>query len=272
VPQRTLPATILAFSLSISALPIAVLSVPITAAAQWPRYTSKKAPRKADGSVDLSAPAPRTPQGKPDFSGLWEQYAEVDMPKYLLNLAADLKPDDLQMEPWAVALMRERQANNSVDHPGGRCLPSGVPEKDAVPAPFKFIQTDDLIAILYESRTIYRQILMDGRPLPTNAEPTWQGYSVGHWDGDALVVDTRGFHENGWLDMAGHPASDQLHVVERFTRPTYGSMNIDITIDDAKTYKKPWTVHQRAHIMPSDELMEHICEENNRDAAHLVGK
>lgn len=256
-----------------AAFVLALLAASSPMHAQWPPSVAKRVPRTSDGKVDLKAPAPKTPQGKIDFSGLWEQYSEAEMPKYLLNLAADLKPQDVPMQPWAAALMKARQENNSVDHPGGHCLPSGIPEKEAVPAPFKFIQTEDLIAALYESRTIYRQIFIDGRSLPpASAEPTWQGYSVGHFEGDTLVVDTRGFKENGWLDMAGHPASDQLHVIERFTRPNYGTLNIDITIDDPKTYTKQWSVHEKAHLLPSDELMEHICEENNRDAAHLVGK
>lgn len=250
-----------------------VILLPLLAHAQWPHSVSKRTPRKPDGSVDLSAPAPRTAQGKPDLSGLWEQYSEAQMPKYLLNLAADMKPGDVPLQPWAAALVRQRQENNSVDHPGARCLPSGIPEKDAVPAPFKIIQTDDLIAVLYESRTIFRQIFIDGRALPSaDAQPTWQGYSVGHWDGDTMVVDTRGFRDTSWLDMFGHPGTGQLHVIERFTRRNFGSLSIDITIDDPKAYTKPWSVHESAHLLPDDELMEHICEENNRDPAHLVGK
>ena len=249
-----------------------VLTLGLPVWAQWAPYVSKKAPRTPDGKVDMNAPVPRNAQGKPDLSGLWEQYAETQMPKYLLNLAADMKPEDVPLTPWAAALLKQRTETNSVDHPGARCLPSGIPEKDAVPAPFKIIQTDDLIAILYESRVIFRQIFTDGRPLPTDPQPAWQGYSVGRWDGDTMVVDTRGFKDDGWLDMAGHPASSQLHVTERFTRKNFGSMSIDITIEDPKAYTKPWTVHETAHLRPSDEIIEHVCEENNRDPAHMVGK
>lgn len=255
-----------------AALVLSFLIAPLVQA-QWPHSIPKRTPRKPDGTVDLAAPTPRAPNGKPDLSGLWEQYNEAQMPKYLINLAADLKPGDAPLQPWAAELMRERQARNSVDHPGGHCLPSGIPEKDAVPAPFKFVQTEDLLLILYESRTIFRQVFTDGRSLPSgDAVETWQGYSVGHWDGDTLVVETRGFHDQGWLDMAGHPFSDKLQVIERFTRKNFGSMTIDITIDDPKAYTKPWSIHEAAHLLPDDELMEHICQENNRDAAHLVGK
>ena len=240
--------------------------------AQWAPLGSKKLPHTADGKVDLAAPAPRTAAGKPDLSGVWEQYGEFDRPKYLIDITADLKPGELPIQLWAAAVLRQRQETNSKDHPGARCLPSGIPEKDAVPAPFKILQMEDLIVILYESRTIFRQIFMDGRPLPKDAEPAWQGYSVGHWEGDTLVVDTRGFKDDGWLDMAGHPATDQLHVIERFTRTNVGSLRMDITIDDPKAYSKPWTIHESAHLLAEGELIEHICEENNRDPVHMVGK
>lgn len=259
-------------SVSQAAAPILLLALGVTAHAQWPARVPKKTPRTADGKVDLNAPTPRTAQGTPDLTGLWEQYSENQMPKYLINLAADMKAGEVPLQPWAAELMRQRQANNSKDHPGARCLPSGIPEKEAVPAPFKILQMDDLIAILYESRTIFRQVFTDGRPIPADPQPAWQGYSVGKWDGDTMVVDTRGFRDEGWLDMAGHPASDQLHVIERFTRKNFGSMSIDITIDDPKAYTKSWSVHEAAHLLPDGELIEHICEENNRDPVHMVGK
>ena len=239
---------------------------------QWPPSVSRKAPRRADGKVDLAAPAPRTALNKPDLSGVWEQYGEGDMPKFLINLAADLKPDGAPLQPWAAALLKQRQASNSKDHPGARCLPSGIPEKDAVPAPFKILQLDDLIAILYESRTIFRQIFLDGRPFPLDPVPAWQSYSVGRWEGDTLIVETRGFRGDGWLDLGGLPATDQLRVIERFTRKNFGSLSMDITVDDPKTYTKPWTIHEAAHLLPDGELIEHICAENNRDPEHMVGK
>jgi hypothetical protein len=220
----------------------------------------------------MKAPAPRTPDGKPDLSGVWESSGEFEVPKYLLNIAADLKPGDVLFLPPAEALFKQRQANNSVDHPGGHCLPSGIPEKDAVPAPYKILQSPGLVVILYESRMIFRQIFTDGRPLPVDAQPTWQGYSIGRWDEDTFVVDTTGFNGKTWLDMAGHPATDALHVTERFTRRNFGQMDIQITIDDPKAYAKPWTVNESVRLLPDGEIMEHICEENNRDPEHLVGK
>jgi hypothetical protein len=220
----------------------------------------------------MNAPTPRTADGHPDLSGLWEIYSESDMPRLLINLAFDLKPGEVALLPWAEALFKERGANNSKDHPGARCLPSGIPEKDMVPAPHKIIQLPGLIVILYESRTIFRQIFTDGRPLPTDPNPAWQGYSIGHWAGHALVVETAGFQDKGWLDMAGHPNSDSLRVFERFTRRDLGHLDLQVTIDDPKTYAKPWTVNAKIHLLPTDELIEHICEENNKDPGHMVGK
>ena len=232
--------------------------------AQWPRQRSKLA-RTADGRVDLNAPVARTTDGRPDLSGIWEQYGEFEQPRYLLNIAADLKPEDVPLQPWARELVQQRRANNSAAHPGARCLPSGIPEKNAVPAPMKIVQSQDLVVILYESRTIFRQIFTDGRSLPpADAQPTWQGYSIGRWEKDSLVVETAGFNGLSWLDMSGHPATEALRVTERFTRRNVGRMDLQITIDDPKAYTKPWTVNQSLRLLPEDELIEHICEENNK--------
>jgi|SRR5581483_7847594 len=239
---------------------------------QWPRSVSRKLPRTPDGKVNLNAPTPRTADGHPDLSGLWEMYAETDFPKLLANLASDLKPGDVAFLPWAEALYKQREETNSKDHPGAQCLPSGIPEKDMVPAPYKIVQTPDLIVILYESRTIYRQIFTDGRALPKDPNPAWQGYSVGRWEGDTLVVESAGFNGKTWLDMAGHPATEALHVTERFTRRDVGHMDLQVTINDPKAYAKPWTVNAKIHLLPDDELIEHICEENNRAPGHMVGK
>jgi hypothetical protein len=256
-------------------LPIAISSFLLVTAhahAQWAPIPSKKLPRSADGKIDLSAPAPRTSDGKPDLSGVWEMYGDDDNPRLLLNLAADLKPDQVPFLPWAEKVYKERAASNGKDHPGAQCLPSGIPEKDTVPAPYKIVQTPDLIVILYESRTIFRQIFTDGRALPKDPNPAWQGYSVGRWDGNTLVVDSTGFKQDGWLDMIGHPATDALHVIERFTRRDFGHMDLQITIDDPKAYSRPWTVNAKVRLLPDEDLIEHICEENNRAPGHMVGK
>jgi len=239
------------------------------AQAQWDPYPWKNMPRKADGTVDLNAPARRTTDGKPDLSGFWMPREAV---KYLLNLASDMKPADIPFQPWAAELYKERIDNNGKDHPGARCLPSGIPEKNNIPDGLKVVQTPDLLVFLYESRTIYRQVFLDGRPLPKNAQPTWMGYSVGKWDGDTLVIETIGQNGKTWLDMRGLPGTESLRVIERYSRPNTGVMNIDVTIDDPKAYTKPWNVRLTWRLVPDTDLIESICEENNRDPAHMVGK
>jgi hypothetical protein len=237
--------------------------------AQWDPYPSKNVPRTADGKVDLNAPARRSADGHPDLSGFWMPTVAV---KHLLNLAADLKPEDVPLKPWAKTLYDERIANNGKDHPGARCWPSGIPEKNNIPDGLKVVQTPDLILFLHESRTIYRQIFTDGRSLPRNAQPTWMGYSVGKWDGDTLVVDTIGQNGKTWLDMRGLPGTEALRVTERFSRPSIGHIDIDVTIDDSQAYTKPWTVKLSWSLLPDAELIESICEENNKDLPHMVGK
>jgi hypothetical protein len=226
--------------------------------AQW-RYPTAGIPRTADGKPDLSAPAPRTGDGTPDITGLWMPGAG-----YIGNLAKDIKPEDFPFQPWAAALYKERRANNSKDDPTASCIVGGVPRSDAVPYPFKIVQQPGMMVILYEAVHSYRQIFSDGRPLPKDPNPTWFGYSIGKWDGDSFVVQTSGFNEKGWLDNNGHPATELLHVTERFHRKDFGHMDIEITIDDAKAYTKPWTVTMPLTFRADDELMEYICDENNK--------
>ena len=245
------------------------LAMTVGASAQWDPYPWKRMPRTADGKVDLNAPAQRTPYGKPDLSGFWMPEPEV---KYLLNLAADIKPEDVPLTPWGRDIYNARIANNGKDHPGVSCLPSGIPEKDNIPDGLKLVQTEDLTLLLHESRTIYRQIFTDGRPLPKDPQPTWMGYSIGHWDKDTFVVETIGQNGKTWLDMRGLPGTETLRVTERFSRPKIGHMDIEVTIEDPKAYSKPWTVKLAWRLLPDAELIESICEENNRDPAHMVGK
>jgi len=237
--------------------------------AQWDPYPWRNMPRTPDGKVNMNAPPRRTADGKPDLSGFWMPTSPV---KYLLNLAADMKPEDIPLQPWARTLYQERIDNNGKDHPGVHCWPSGIPEKNNIPDGLKLVQTPDLTLLLHESRTIYRQIFTDGRPLPKNAQPTWMGYSVGKWEGDTFVVETIGQNGRTWLDMRGLPGTESLRVVERFTRPTIGHIDIDVTIDDPKAYTKPWSVRLGWTLVPDTDLIESICEENNKDLAHMVGK
>src|SRR5262245_6860873 len=237
--------------------------------AQWDSYPFKNVPRTKDGKVDLSARPPRAADGHIDLSGFW---MPTDRVKHLLNLAADLPPGSVPLQPWADALYKERIETNGKDHPGVRCWPSGIPEKLNIPDGLKVIQTPDVMIFLHESRTIYRQVFTDGRPLPKDPQPAWMGYSVGRWEGDSFIVDTIGQNGKTWLDMRGLPGTDALKVTERYTRPTVGHIDIDVTIDDQKAYTKPWSVKLSWSLQPDIELIESICEENNKDLPHMVGK
>jgi hypothetical protein len=245
------------------------LTLTVVASAQWDPYPWKRVPRTPDGKVDLNAPAQRTSYGKIDLSGFW---MPENPTKHLLNLAADLGPEGPPLTPWARDVYNQRIATEGKDHPGVSCLPSGIPEKDNIPDGLKFVQTEDLTLLLHESRTIYRQIFTDGRPLPKNAQPTWMGYSIGHWDKDTFIVDTIGQNGKTWLDMRGLPGTEALRITERFSRPKIGHMDIDVTIDDPQAYTKPWNVKLSWRLLPDTDLIESICEENNRDPAHMVGK
>jgi len=237
------------------------------AVAQWLNYPTAGIPRLPDGKPNRSAPAPRRPDGRPDLYGIWEP-----TPKYVRDLAADLKPGDVPMQPWAEALYKERLSGiHSREEPDANCLPQGVPKIDAAPAPYKFINMPNGVAVLYEAFTQWRQIFTDGRPLPQDPNPSWFGYSVGRWDGDTLVVETTGFNGKLWLDQVGHPSTEALHVTERFTRKNLGEMELRVTIDDPKAYTKPWTAVESLKLLVDSELLEFICHENNRDLPHLPG-
>lgn len=249
---------------------VAVLLIGVaSASAQWDPYPAKNVPRTPDGKVDLKAPARRTPYGKPDLSGFW---IPEPLTKYMINLASDMKPEEIPLKPAARALYNERIANNGKDHPGVSCLPSGIPEKDNIPDGLKVVQTEDLTIFLHDSRTIFRQIFTDGRKHPKNPQPTWMGYSIGHWEDDVFVVETIGQNGKTWLDMRGLPGTESLRVVERFSRPRIGHMDIEVTIDDPEAYTRPWKVNMGWTLIPDTDLIESICEENNKDPVHMVGK
>ncbi len=192
--------------------------------------------------------------------------------KYLQDIAADMKPGDVPYQPWAQTEFDARQGGaRGKDDPAARCLP-GMPKLDALPYPFKIVETPGAVVILFEGFTIYRQIFTDGRALPKDPQPAWLGYSVGKWDGDTFVVDTIGINGSTWLDNAGRPHSDALHLIERFQRHDFGHMDILLTIDDPKAYTRPWTVKEDLRMLPDTELLEYICGENNKDYEHLTGK
>ncbi len=237
--------------------------------AQWLKVPDKSIPRTKDGKPNLAAPAPRKPDGKPDLAGVWI----VPGPKYLQNLAADLKPGEVPMQPWAAALTKDRSSGaHAAEESDANCLPQGVPKINVTPVPFKIIQNPDEVIVLYEAFGIYRQVFMDGRELPKDPNPTWMRYSVGKGDGNALVIDTSGFNGRTWLDQLGHPATEALHVTERVSRPDFGHLKIEVTIDDPKAYTKPWTVTEGMQLLPDTDLLEFVCNENNRDIPHLLNK
>jgi hypothetical protein len=241
-----------------------LLSGPLSA--QWLTYPTPGIPRLPDGKPNLAAPAPKTPDGKPDLSGVW-----MTRGGYTVNIAKDMKPDEVPFQPWAEALYKHRLSNNGKEDPQGRCVLSGVPRENVVPYPFKILNTNGMIVILYEALHSYRQIFMDGRPLPKDPNPTWMGYSVGHWDSDTLVIESKGFVDNNWLDNSGHPGTEAMHLTERFRRRDFGHIDVQITIDDPKAYTKPWNVNLQ-FTLTDTELIEYVCDENEKDFEHLVGK
>jgi hypothetical protein len=243
----------------------AALFVAAPGFAQWLDFPMH-VPRLPDGKPNLSAPAPKRPDGKPDLSGVWETKFG-----YLGDLAKDYKPEDI-FQPWAAALYKHRTDTLSRDDPQARCVLSGVPREDNVPYPFKILHTDEGIVILYEALHSYRQIFMDGRQLPKDPNPTWMGYSIGHWDGDTLVVESSGFVGNNWLDNNGHPGTEALRLTERFHRRDFGHIDLALTIDDPKAYTKPWGAKLQLTLNPNTELIEYVCDENEKDVNHLVGK
>jgi len=251
--------------------------------AQWPPYPTPGVPKTPDGKPDLTAPAPRTADGKPDFSGNWIRgdgqlgpagggILAGPAPSFSIgppvttfrDVAANFK-GGLPLQPWAAELVKARGSDNSKDNPDAHCLPMGLMQFHNHGMPRKMIQTPGLIVIMYEANSGLRYIFTDGRPLPTNdPQPWWYGYSIGRWEADTLVVETTGFRDEGWLDIIGNPMTDAAKLTERFRRPNFGTLEIDVTIDDPKAYTRPWTVRVNQRILLDTELMEFICLENQK--------
>ena len=235
------------------------------ASAQWPNSPTPGIPRTPDGKPNLTAPAPRTPDGKPDLSGVWR----TKQTSYLFYVTSELKAADIL--PWAAAAYKQQADNYRKDSDGIACLPPGP--KAGISGgglPAKIVQTPGLVVILYEYQTIFRQIFTDGRTLPEDPNPTWMGYSVGHWEGDTLVVTTAGFNDRTTIDLAGHPHTDALRVTERFRRRDAGHIDLQVTLEDPKAYARAWTLPIELDLLADGDLIEYVCED--RDAPHLVGK
>ncbi len=265
----------------------------LCSSAQWLDYRAAGTPRKADGTPDLSAKAPRTSDGKPDLSGVWRtQLASTaenerlfgaavsdfavpgDDPrtfsKYFLDILSDFKPEDSPMLPGAAEILARNIEHKGTLSPTARCLPQGLPRADIFSyMPFKIIQTRSELAFLYEVDDTFRQIYLDGRKLPEDPQPAWLGYSVGTWEGDALVVDAAGFNDKSWLDGMGHPHSEQLQIHERFHRRDFGHMDLTVTVTDPKYYTKPITFQVTEVLIPDSDVLENVCNENERDQGHM---
>ena len=263
----------------------------LSARAQWLNYPSPGTPRAPDGKPNLSAKVPRA-FGKPDLSGVWQTepappeettrlFGDIFRPyavpgddpstfsKYFWNILADYKPTDAPIRPEAAELFQKNVGAGGIT-PVSSCLPLSIPGADLLTyAPFKIIQTHGLIVIFYEVDNTHRQIYTDGRKLPADPQPAWMGYSVGHWEGDTLVVDTAGFNDKGRLDGFGHPRSEALRVQERFHRRDFGHMDLQVTVDDAKMYLRPITVKVTELLVPDSDVLENFCNENEKDRPHL---
>ena len=264
-------------SISAALAGILMLSAPVSA--QWLKLTDPTIPRTRDGKANLSARAPKSRDGKPELSGIWLPSPDPTgiplgveneiRPRYFVNIAEDMKPEDVPFQPWAAALFKQRLQSEGRDDPIAHCQPTGVPGIGLIPVPFKIVQMPRLILILYEDNSTFRQIFLDGRRLSPDPEPRFMGYSTGRWDRDTLIVDTVGLNDRSWLDRLGHPHSDALHVIERFRRRDAGHLEIEVTIDDPKAYTKPITYTQKQTLLPDEDLLEYFCSENEKDVARF---
>jgi len=250
--------------------------------AQWLNQPMAGAPRTPDGKINMTGPVPRV-NGKPDLSGIWQVQGDARAPnglfglgeslnsRYFRDILSDFKPEERPLTPLGVERLRQHTQPGAFN-PTLNCLPDGVPHGDLLPEPFKIMHTPGVIVMLYEVETTFRQIFMDGRKLPADMSPTWQGYSVGRWDGDTLVIDSAGFNDRSWLDARGTPRSTDMRIEERFHRRDYGHMDLTITITDPQIFTKPISFSVVEELLPDTDLLEHYCVENERDDAHMPGR
>jgi len=261
---------------------VAIIPTPVPA--QWLNYPTAGVPKTANGQLNLDAPAPRTPDGKPDLSGMWQAEAgRISRPCPTKN-CEELRTSDLWLDfghdlagglpyqPWAADAVKQRKLTNGKDDPTSKCLPLGVPRLLVDPEYRKIVQVPGLVVVLNERNASFRQIFTDGRPLPDDPQPYWNGYSTGKWDGDTLVVQSTGFRDGMWLDRIGSPLTESAKVTERFRRVNYGRLEIEVTVNYPKAYTQPWTVKVNESIVLNTELLDYICNENEKDLKHLVGK
>jgi hypothetical protein len=270
----------------LAAVFVALVLAPAITAGQWLKYPTEGLPRKPDGTFNASAPTPRLPDGKPDLSGLWhasnpnrcvpgtgafvECGAEIGGSALGTNLGRNLPGGSLPYKPEIATLVAKRHADDSRDDPHVRCLPDNPPRHWTLPHLTKAVHTPKLLVLMYEVNAMYRQIFLDGRPFPSDMNPSWNGYSVGRWEGDTLVVETRGFRDDLWIDMWGSPMSDVAKMTERIRRPNFGTLEIELTIDDPKNYTKPFTVQLKQDIEPDTDLVDEFCLENEKSYERMI--
>lgn len=251
----------------------AALLVTASAHAQWLNTPTPGIPRLADGKPNLAAPAPRSPDGRPDLSGLWATpcLGCGAARRQFFDIALNMKPGEVVMTPWAAAIQKQRQSRQHVDDPFGYCLPPGVPRIHFVVGAYRIVSNPQVTAFLHETAAgwIFRQVFTDGRTMPAVTEPSWLGYSIGRWDGDTFVVESAGFRDRGWLDTEiGRPHSDALRVTERFRRRDFGHIDLAITIDDPKAFVKPFTITTQLTYQADTELLESFCDNHEKSMEH----
>ena len=253
-----------------------VVLLSASTSAQWFDYPTPNVPRLANGKVNKAARTPRTANGKPDFSGIWLAGNPLPCPPLLrdgddcqektplsawaYHIDVDLQ-GGLPYQPWARSIAMKRSADNAKDDPHAACLPNNPPRGYTLPHYQRIVQTPRLVVMLTEYNASYRLIYVDGRPLPVDPQPSWNGYSTAKWEGDALVVQTSGLRDGLWLDVSGNPLTDAARLTERIRRPNYGTLEIDFTVDDPKAYTKPWTVTLRQSIIVDSDLIDEMCLE-----------
>jgi hypothetical protein len=255
------------------------------ASAQWARYPDTSIPRTRDGKADLTAKTPKARDGKPELSGVWQSdpdpaglpkgvpivesiHETFAIPRYFIDVTADTKPSEGLLQPAAAAAFMQNLQSGGKNDPVAHCKPTGVPAVANLPIPFKIVQTEKLVLMLYEDASVFRQIFLDARKTVQDPQPRWMGYSTGKWEGDTLVVDSVGFTDKSWLDRLGHTHSDAMRVTERYRRKDFGHLEIEVTIDDPKTFTRPIKYTQRATLVPDEDLLEYFCTENEKDAQH----
>ncbi len=204
-----------------------------------------------------AGPAPRTADGKPDLTGVWWSPRVVD-------------PGKPEFLAAAMDVARKRVEDNRKDSPQAHCLPSAVTRLGPL---YEMVQTKSYLVVISDDDSPgFHQIYLDGRQHPKDADPLWYGHSIGHWEGDTLIVDRVNFEDQVWLDQAAHPHSDKLHVIERYHRVDLGHLETEVTVEDPGILARPYTIKEVSDLAPGEEIREFICTENNRDLEHLVGR